>query len=150
MTDTSRGERASGLTAALVVPVITVLTVAAYLAWLGWHQLEPRRPGRRGDDYELWQVVGLAVTLVAFVALATLGRKPVAAVMAVTVALTIVWSADASTVETVDASFWPIGAAFLFAGAGIGLGVVAAVTALTRAVVTRISRRRPTSRTPHR
>lgn len=115
-----------------VALVAAVLTVAAWLAWLGWDQ--QRNPDGSGP-YEAWQVVGLALTLSAVAAASSWRSADIAQSMVIVLmmaaALTVPWSIDFATEETLDASFWPLGAIFLFGGSTLGLWVVAA---LTRAV----------------
>ena len=114
--------------------VAAVLTVAAYLGCLGWDR--QRTPDGSGP-YNAWQVVGLALTLVIMTAIisrrSTDLTQPLAAIAVATAVLTLAFSIDAATENTPDASFWPLGAMFLYGGTGYGLMVVAVLTqAVTR------------------
>ena len=118
-----------------------ILTMAAWLGWLGWDQ--QRNPDGSGP-YEAWQVVGLALTLVVVAAACSRRSADLAQSMLVVLlmaaALTVPAAISWATEETPDASFWPLGASFLFAGTTLGLWVVAA---LTRAVLQWTHRRGP-------
>jgi hypothetical protein len=116
-----------------VVLVAVLLTVMAYWAWLGWDR--QRNPDGTGP-YEAWQVVGLALTLMATTAAASwrsadVGQSLVVAVL-MAAALTVPWSLDWATEKTVDANLWMVGAIFLFGGTTAGLWVLAALTRAVR------------------
>lgn len=112
-----------------VAVVAVVLTVAAWLVWLGWDQ--PRNPDETGP-YEAWQVVGLALTLAVVAAASSWWSADLSQAMVVVVlmaaALTVPASIDWATDKTPDASFWMLGAGFLFAGTMLGLWLVAGLT----------------------
>lgn len=122
----TRSRTAIQLAAGLVA---AVATVAAYLAWLGWHAEYYTEPGTTTEQgpYRPWQVIGLALTLGMVAAVGGWRRCAVATALASTCAVTLMFSIDAATKETDDASLWPIGASYLGVGAAVGLGVVAAI-----------------------
>ena len=134
----TRSTRALGIAALCAALVVTVI---AYLLWLGWHELDGNYA------YEPWRVIGLAVTLCILVVAPTWRSAELGLLSAAVVAVTVsvIWCWDAATTRTEDASLWPIGAVFLFAGAVAGLTVTWGLTELVKAVV---GRYRPDQRDP--
>jgi hypothetical protein len=113
--------------------VMAVLTIAAYLGWLGWDQ---QRNLDGSGPYEAWQVVGLALILATMTAIVSWQSaevtQPLASVAVITALLTLAFSIDAATDRTPDASFWPLGALFLYSGTASGLVVVAVLARALR------------------
>ncbi|WP_327281212.1 MULTISPECIES: hypothetical protein [unclassified Streptomyces] len=86
-----------------VIPVLLhfLVAAAAWAAWLGWDQHRDVHPdGSVTGPYEAWQVIGLMLTLSAFVAWGAFRGHPASAVLGTTVGLTAAsyydWSDDAS------------------------------------------------------
>jgi hypothetical protein len=122
-----------------LVPVAaSLLTALAYLGWLGWHADQHQVPGtnRIEGPYEPWQVVGLALTLAAIVAVATWLRHGLIPVVTVTAVLTVMWSFDAASQHTDDANIWPVGAFFVLVGSGLGLSLVSVIVTALRGAPT--------------
>jgi hypothetical protein len=64
--------------ASRIAGTLATLTATNYLAWLGWDQRSDVGPGGAvSDQYEPWQIVGLAVGLAILAAVAggTAGRR---------------------------------------------------------------------------
>ncbi|MET9959526.1 hypothetical protein ABZ128_10665 [Streptomyces sp. NPDC006326] len=77
------------------------ISVAAWCAWLGWDQHHDVHPdGSVSGPYAAWQVIGLALTLLAPVYWAASRRRVPQAVLGITTGLTAAasydWSDDAS------------------------------------------------------
>ncbi|MFD3665285.1 hypothetical protein ACFWVF_32575 [Streptomyces sp. NPDC058659] len=96
----SRGQQRSSLQA-LAALVLAGVGVAAWAAWLGWDQHRDVHPdGSTTGPYEAWQVLGLALTLLAPVCWAAFRDRAVGGVIGTTAGLTVAaaydWSDDAS------------------------------------------------------
>ncbi len=119
--------------------------VVAYVAWLGWNAEKTVQPGSTSETgpYEAWQVVGLALTWVVVVAVATWVANSWVAVAGGTAGLVGAWVADITTHPTADAGLWPIGAVLIVLGAGF---VGALVALITVAVRSRVRKTRRTGR----
>src|SRR5262245_19211090 len=115
-----------------------LLTALAYLGWLGWHAEKHLVPGthRIEGPYESWQVIGLVLTLVGIVAVASWFSRGWSVVVMVTGVVTLMWAGDAATQSSDDASLWPIGAVLIFVGAALGLSLVSAVVTALRSAST--------------
>lgn len=112
-----RGPAASAL--------ITAATAAGYLGWLGWDQHKDPLPGGGvGGPYQAWQVLGLVATLGAVAVAAGVRGHPVAAVLGMTVTMTLCFSVDAATDADGD-GLWPVGALLVAAGTFTGSCLVA-------------------------
>ena len=86
--------------------------------------------GECTGPYEAWQVVGAALAVAAVVGIAAWHRHGWVGAVIGTVTVTVLFIANAVTIEdpcNIGASFLPIGATMLFAGAAAGLGSVAAI-----------------------
>ncbi|MEV5952982.1 hypothetical protein AB0M11_04230 [Streptomyces sp. NPDC051987] len=110
-----------------MVPALVVagVAVAAWAAWLGWdQQYEVQGDGSVSGPYQVWQVAGLIVTLLAAVVLAAAREHRAAAVGGTTVGLTLAafvdWSGDAS-------GQFMVGVVLVMAGSFIASAVVSAV-----------------------
>jgi hypothetical protein len=107
------------------VGVLAVVgTVVAYLGFLGWDQKKDIGPdGGETGPYQPWQVIGLSIVLVALAIWAGRRDQPLVGAFVIPVALTIVWSLDASNDQDSD-GLWAVGAMFLYVGSTLGLGLV--------------------------
>ncbi|NEC86604.1 hypothetical protein [Streptomyces sp. SID12501] len=99
------------------------VTLAAWAAWLGWDQQYDVQPdGSTTGPYEVWQVIGLVLTLLAPVYWAASRRYFVGAVLGTTAGLTVAayydWSDDSS-------GLFVIGVGMVMLGS---LGVTAALS----------------------
>jgi amino acid transporter len=129
VTDTEAAETRSKAGLWSTAALVTVATLVNYLVWLGWDQRRDVQPdGSTTGPYEPWQVVGLAVVLIAVVALAGYRGRPVIAVVVGTLVMTLCFSVDAVTEppEHNDGS-WAVGAIMLTVGTFGGLALVAAI-----------------------
>ncbi|MEU1040268.1 hypothetical protein [Streptomyces sp. NPDC005907] len=109
--------------------LLAVTAAALWTAWLGWDQHRDVHPdGSTTGPYEAWQVIGLALTLLAPVYWAASRRHTVSAVLGTTAGLTAAayydWSDDAS-------GLFAIGVALVMLGT---LAATTAVTAVTAAL----------------
>ncbi|MER8235144.1 hypothetical protein [Streptomyces sp. NPDC094049] len=112
--------------------VTALMAVAAWAAWLGWDQHRDVHPdGSVTGPYEVWQVVGLVLTLLVPVCWAAHKRQVVAAAFGTSAGLTIAsavdWSDDASGLFVIGVGMVALG------GLGAAFAVGALVTSLTRA-----------------
>ena len=102
MSRSSRSPSRGLLKHRLLPPVaLAAISVALWAAWLGWDQNRDVHPdGSTTGPYEAWQVVGLALTLLAPVCWAAARRHPAAAVGGTTAGLAVAafydWSDDAT------------------------------------------------------
>ncbi|MDT0609798.1 hypothetical protein [Streptomyces lancefieldiae] len=113
--------------------VAAVAASALWAAWLGWDQQRDVQPdGSTTGPYEVWQVVGLVLTLLVPVCWAAYRRHAVGAVLGVTAGLTAAafydWSDDSSGLFVVGVGMVMVGAL------AVTTGVTAAVTGLIAAV----------------
>lgn len=103
-------------TAGILIGVVGA-TVTSYLGWLGWH------PDRQ-SQYHVWQVVGLAASLLLIASIGGwLGRRNLTVFIGTSV-LVAVWSIDHSYRPGPE-SMWPVGAISLAIASVIGLGLAA-------------------------
>ncbi|WFE26439.1 hypothetical protein O7623_24415 [Solwaraspora sp. WMMD791] len=139
-TDLSARATGGRITGAVVAIGSAVVTVAGYLLLLGWHQEKELAAGaiEETGPYQPWQVVALVGVLAV---LATAGgwlRRPLAVTIAVPVALTAIWIADAVTIPSQgDASIWPVGAFLIAVAAFAGIAAVAYGAAAVRRATSR-------------
>ncbi|MBE1530441.1 hypothetical protein [Actinomadura algeriensis] len=111
--------------------LLLVLAAAAnWAVWLGWDQHRDVRPdGSETGPYQVWQVAGLILVLIALTVVAAALRHPVAAVagpvLGTMIALCADWSDDAT-------GLWAVGASLAFVGLLAG---ALTVTAVVHAVV---------------
>ena len=131
-----------------------VLTAALYYSILGWHAEKTHSPGggECTGPYEAWQVIAVAVGMALVVGTAAWQGHAWAAVPPSVVCLTLLWSADAATVDdvcNVGASLWPIGSILLFVGSAAGLGIVAVLVGYGRKILRRPSARGTSATLPH-
>jgi hypothetical protein len=135
--------RPGASTQLLIVVAIAVVAVGGWLGWLGWHEQKHHVPGSTSVEgpYAPWQVVALALTLAAAVAVAAWLGIGTYAVLTASVATTVMFSVDASTQPTIGANLWPVGALFLLIGALVGLGVVALLVGGVRLAAGRMAAR---------
>jgi hypothetical protein len=107
--------------------LISAATAAAYLGWLGWDQHKDSGPGGEvSGPYEAWQVIGLVAVLVAVAVVGGRRGHPVAAVLGMTLTMTVCFSVDAATDADGD-GLWPVGAFLVAAGTSTGISLAAAL-----------------------
>jgi hypothetical protein len=85
----------------LSILVLAGVSLAAWAAWLGWDQHRDVQPdGTTTGPYEVWQVIGLVLTLLVPVCWAASRRYIAGAVLGTTAGLTVAayydWSDDSS------------------------------------------------------
>jgi hypothetical protein len=109
--------------------LVTVLAFAlTILCWLLWFPEQ----GRYEDPYQGWRILGLGLCVVVAAAVSGWFGRGLWVVPAMTAGMVVVFSVQESTRYSVTASLWPVGAAFLWAGASTGLGAVALIAYLAR------------------
>ncbi|MFE3638439.1 hypothetical protein [Streptomyces sp. NPDC059168] len=115
----------------LSILVMAGVSTALWAAWLGWDQHRDIHPdGSTTGPYEAWQVIGLALTLLAAVCWAALRNHAVAAAAGTSAGLTIAaycdWSDDSS-------GLFVVGVGLVMLGSLAGTTVVSTlITAATR------------------
>ena len=123
-------------------------TTALYVSLLGWHtEMELSPNGECSGPYEAWQVMGVAMGLALVVGVAAWHRHAWPSAISCVLCLTVLWSYDSATVNDqcrAGANLWPLGAALLFTGSALGLGMIAGVASYVRTVL----RRRSMGRSP--
>ncbi|MFC3502502.1 hypothetical protein ACFOOK_16205 [Micromonospora krabiensis] len=133
MASTSDRRRASPLGQAAGALVVALLSATSWYAWLGWdtgYRVDPVT-GATSGPYEVWQVVGCALTLLVVLVGALLaGVRPVLASAALTLAFTAAWTAAAASRD--DSGLYAVGAVLLLVGLAVGTAVVAAVVRAVR------------------
>ncbi|WP_372350392.1 hypothetical protein [Streptomyces sp. KL116D] len=117
-----------------VLAVLAVLAASAWAAWLGWDQHRDVHPdGSETGPYETWQVLGLALTLLAPVCWAAARDHVRAAVLGTTAGLTAAafydWSDDASGLFVVGVGLVMVGG---LAATGVTSAVVSGVVSGVR------------------
>lgn len=114
--------------------VLAAATAAVWWSWLGWDRTYQYEGGRQTGPYEAWQVLGcvLCLAVLAFAGGALLGALVTAPVMSL--AFTAVWVARASSEGGGD-GLWPVGAALVFVGLGMGSAVVSLIGTAVPALV---------------
>ena len=97
---------------------VGAITTVAYVAILGAHDHQKHlgSDGYLHGPYSAWQVVLLAIVLVALGVVACYRRHFIAAWVIAPV-LTVAWSVDEARQPFGEADMWPIGAVMLFVGA---------------------------------
>jgi hypothetical protein len=148
MTEThvSTAARPARVPAVAVAIGSAVVVVGGYLLLLGWHRAKQLdvATGTETGPHQPWQVITLVVLVAVLAAAGGWLGRPLTATIAVPVALTAVWVADAVTIIRADASLWPIGAALVAAASLAG----SAAAAYGAAALRRFSRRGPERRRP--
>lgn len=111
---------------------VAVLGVAIWFGWLGWDtEYQVDAAGNQSGPYEVWQVAGAVVSLVAvLVAAVLLGVRKFPAAAALTVAFTAAWTVGAASSD--DSGLFAVGAVLVFGGMALGSAVVAALAGLAR------------------
>lgn len=110
--------------------VVAVVSAALWAAWLGWDQHRDVHPdGSTTGPYEVWQVAGLVLTLLAPVYWAASRRHFAGAVLGTTLGLTAAayydWSDDAS-------GLFMIGVVLIMMGSFAATAAVSAVIAAVK------------------
>ncbi|MEU0087707.1 hypothetical protein [Streptomyces sp. NPDC006274] len=110
--------------------VVAVVSAALWAAWLGWDQHRDVHPdGSTTGPYEVWQVAGLVLTLLAPVYWAASRRRFAGAVLGTTLGLTAAasydWSDDAG-------GLFVIGVALITMGSFAATTAVSAVVAVVK------------------
>ena len=122
--------------------MLALCAAAMWFAWLGWDHEYYQVDGVAQGPYRAWQVLGCALSISAAAVLAYLWVPSVWAVLVLAAAgdlgFAVPWAMNAASTD--DSGLWVVGLVFLLVGAGFGLLVLLAVTA----VVTR----RRTTRAP--
>ncbi|MER5383684.1 hypothetical protein OG788_17705 [Streptomyces sp. NBC_00647] len=106
------------------------VSLAVWAAWLGWDQHRDVQPdGSTTGPYEAWQVIGLALVLLAPVYWAASRRYVAAAVLGTTAGLTVAayydWSDDSS-------GLFMVGVVLVMMGSLAVTGVVSAIASAVR------------------
>ncbi|GAA2678213.1 hypothetical protein [Actinoplanes palleronii] len=113
--------------------VVAVLSAGAWFAWLGWdteYQTDPAT-GVTSGPYEAWQVAGCALTLLVVFVGALLARVPaLLASLALTLAFTAVWTAQAAAEDSTG--MYGVGTIMLLLGLGTATLVVTALATAIR------------------
>ncbi|UPK75685.1 hypothetical protein MU582_03310 [Nocardioidaceae bacterium SCSIO 66511] len=116
-------------------------TTALYVALLGWHAEMTLLPnGECHGPYEPWQVMGVAMGLALVVSVAAWHRHAWSSAISCVLCLTVLWSFDSATVSDqcpAGANLWPLGAALLFTGSALGLGMIAGIASYMCALIRR-------------
>lgn len=124
--------------------VVAALSALSWVAWLGWddqYQVDPET-GVSSGPYEAWQVIGCALTLLVLFAGALLLRvHALPAAVALTVAFTAAWTAQAASTD--ETGLYMVGAVLLVFGLAVGTALVAAMILVFR--YWWVARRRPTT-----
>ncbi|WP_320780713.1 hypothetical protein [Streptomyces sp. CRN 30] len=121
-------QRRPGLASRLLTYLVPAVAASAlWAAWLGWDQHHDVQPdGSVTGPYEAWQVIGLALTLLAPVYWAVSRHRNAAAALGVPVGLAVAaaydWSDDAS-------GLFAIGVGILLLGSLAATAAVSAVIA---------------------
>ncbi|MET9893685.1 hypothetical protein ABZZ47_26425 [Streptomyces sp. NPDC006465] len=106
------------------------VSLAVWAAWLGWDQHRDVQPdGTTTGPYEAWQVIGLALALLAPVYWAASRRYVAAAVLGTTAGLTVAayydWSDDSS-------GLFMVGVVLVMMGSLAVTGIVSAIASAVR------------------
>jgi hypothetical protein len=114
----------------LSILVLAGVSLAAWAAWLGWDQHRDVQPdGTTTGPYEVWQVIGLVLTLLVPVCWAASRRYIAGAVLGTTVGLTVAayydWSDDSS-------GLFMVGVGMVMMGSLVVTAIVSAVIASAR------------------
>lgn len=111
------------------VLILVAATALNYMVWLGWDRQMDVNPvtHRESGPAEPWQDIGAVAVLALLGGVAAWRRRPQAAVVVIPVTFTVCWSVGASTINTMGANFWPIGAVGVASASAVvtGLAVVA-------------------------
>ena len=137
-----RPRRAFPLRSLFGALVGSAATIVLYLAFLSWNATKV--PHACTGPYKSGQVTGLALALAAVVAICAAWRGEWGAAAAASVTVTVLFIADAITVDDPCnvASIWPVGAAVLLLGSAVGLGLIAALSTFARLLLRRQARGR--------
>lgn len=103
---------------------VAAATVAAWWVWLGRdtaYQTDPAT-GVTSGPYTTGQVAGFVVSLAAIAAVAGWLLGPIVVTPAMTVPLTVAWSAQAAATD--ETGLWVVGAVLVFAGTAAGTALV--------------------------
>jgi hypothetical protein len=128
---TSNTKRCNGFQAAGVLAVAT-LSALSWFAWMGWDHQYQIVDGEPTGPYEVWQVAGCVLSLLAvFVGALLLRVRAWAAAAALILAFTIAWTAQASGED--ESGMYAVGAIGLLVGLIAGTALVSAVVLPLRA-----------------
>lgn len=123
----SRSFGARDLIAGLLV---AAASAGAWLAWMGWDdEYQVDAAGNASGPYEVWQVVGCALTLIVLAVLAAWLWRPWAVVVIAPIAFTLAWSVTAARSD--DSGLWAVGAIMVLVGTVVG-AIVCAIPGLVR------------------
>jgi hypothetical protein len=136
MTSISNSRRRSGPPFQVIgVPAVAVCSALSWFAWMGWdqqYQVDPVTEVASGP-YEVWQVIGCALSLLAlFVGALLVGVRPLPAATALTLAFTAAWTAQAARAD--ETGLYGVGTIMVLAGLSIATTVVSLVTLGLRAL----------------
>ena len=128
---TSNVKRGIGFQAAGVLAV-AALSAASWYAWMGWDHQYQIVDGEQTGPYEVWQVAGCVLTLLAvYVGALLLRVRAWAAAAALVLAFTIAWTVQAAGAD--ESGLYAVGTIGLLLGLIAGTALVAAVVLPLRA-----------------
>ncbi|MFD7560918.1 MULTISPECIES: hypothetical protein [unclassified Streptomyces] len=112
-----RRELSKSLPQPLAIAIVAAMAMAGWAAWLGWDQIRDVQPdGSVTGPYQVWQVVGLAMTLLVAVCWAASHDYEAAAILGVPAGLGIAayydWSDDGSGLFVIGVLMITIGSLF--------------------------------------
>jgi hypothetical protein len=116
-----------------VLLLVAAASVLSWYGWMGWdHEYQTDAQGVPSGQYQAWQVVGSALTVVAAVVLAVRalrGNARLAVPAVAALGYGVAWSASANDDTT---GLWVVGFGFLVVGAASSLALMAAVVIALR------------------
>lgn len=118
-----------------------VIGMVCWVAWLPWHAAKQVSPtGTETGPYTPHQVMGLILSVCLVALVGGWFKVPLSTGCGLAVGMTVMFSADAITQVTDDASIWPVGAAMLLVGATVGLCIVAYASLVARFGISELMR----------
>lgn len=114
------------------IVAVAVLGVAIWFGWLGWDtEYQVDAAGNQSGPYEVWQVAGCVLSLMAvLVAAVFAGVRKFPAAAALTVAFTAAWTVSAAASD--DSGLFAVGALLVLGGMAMGTALVATLAGLAR------------------
>ena len=116
-----------------VLLLVAAASVLSWYGWMGWHhEYQTDAQGVPSGQYQAWQAVGSALTVVATVGVAVRalrGNARLAVPVVAALGYGVAWSATANDDTT---GLWVVGLGFLVIGAGSSLALLAAVVIALR------------------
>lgn len=119
--------------------VLAVAAAACWWIWLAWDRTYRRDPvtGVASGPYEVWQVIGCVLCLVAVTVVATTRLPLWIVVPVVPLAFTAAWALTAASYDT--SGLWALGAVLVLVATFAGTVLVGGATAVARRA-SRVSR----------